>query len=351
MNVHISYKIDKNPEIERELSHHLGKLQKLLQAFRPELVHLKGNVEQNVPRKGVMVSLNLRLPSGQMAAQESATSATAALKSAFDELVQQLNRHKQLLRNTHKWQRRRAGEGKPQPEVPFENTLAAVQPLTVSAEDVRSYINAHLGRLERFVERELYFREAAEEIPAGSVSKEEVIDEAVARALTEGVEKPERLALEAWLYRLAIRSINELAAGNRDGSKDIHLEDSAWKRNVQGSDEAALQFHQPDESLTGENVVPDTRVPTPEDLAYSGEMITLVQFALERAQAEDRQAFVLYAIEGFSVDEISAITDRPQQSILSSITAAREHLRRSPPIANRFANRFKDRLLQQAGTV
>ena len=43
-----------------------------LQVFRPELVHLKGVVEQSSPRKGTTVSLNLRLPSGQMAVQQSA---------------------------------------------------------------------------------------------------------------------------------------------------------------------------------------------------------------------------------------------------------------------------------------
>jgi RNA polymerase sigma factor (sigma-70 family) len=347
MNVHISYKIDKTSEIEKELNHHIAKLQKRVQAFRPELVHLKGNIEQNIPRKGVMVSLNLRLPSGQMAAQESATTATAALKAVFDELVQQLNRHKQLLRSSHKWVRRGAAEGRPQQQVPFENTIAAVQPRTVSSEDIRSYVNANLGRLELFIERELYFLETSDQIQRGSVTTNEVVDEAVARALTEGVEKPDKLALEPWLYRLAIRSINELNAGNRDGRAEVHLEDSAWKRNVQASDEPVLQFHQPDEGMTAENVIADARIPTPEDLAYSEEMITLVQFALEGADAKDREPFILYAMEGFSVDEICAILDRAPESVRNSIVAAREHLRRSPPIANRF----KDRLLRKTGTA
>jgi len=70
MNVHISYKVPKTPEIEKEIQHRTGKIQKRLQVFRPELVHLKGAVEENSPREGTTVSLNLRLPSGQMAAQE-----------------------------------------------------------------------------------------------------------------------------------------------------------------------------------------------------------------------------------------------------------------------------------------
>jgi RNA polymerase sigma factor (sigma-70 family) len=340
MNVHISYKVRKTPDIEKEINHIVHKLQKRLQVFRPELIHLRGIVEENSPREGFVVSMNLRLPSGQMAVQESAPTAAAALKAVCDDLLQQVTRHKDLLRNSHKWRRRRSARREPQ--VPFEETVAAVQPSTVSGDDIRSYVNVNLGRLDRFVEREIYFREAAEQMPADSVAKEEVIDEVIARALGDGAEKPELLALEPWLYRLAIRSIGDLAARVNDSVSSIHLEESARTPNVRASDEPELQFHQPDETLTEESVIPDTRVATPEDVAYTDEMITLVQYALSGTKRTDREAFILHTIEGFSVEEISAITDRKPEEIRASITAAREHLRRSPPIANRF----KDKLLQ-----
>ena len=64
----------------------------------------------------------------------------------------------------------------------------------------------------------------------------------------------------------------------------MHLEDSARRQNVRASDEPELQFHQPDETLTGENVIADRRASTPEDIASSDEMVTLVQFALEGRQ-------------------------------------------------------------------
>src|SRR5690242_15165840 len=140
MNVHISYKLNKTPDTEKEINHFIEKLRKRLQVFRPELVHLKGVLEQNSPREGTTVSLNLRLPSGQMAVQKSGPNATAAVRAAFDDLVQQLNKHKDLLRNSHKWPRwRRVAQPRPEPQVPFEETIAAVQPPTVSPDDVRSY--------------------------------------------------------------------------------------------------------------------------------------------------------------------------------------------------------------------
>src|SRR5579885_70643 len=119
MNVHFSYKDRKLPEVEKEINHQTEKLRKRLQVFRPELVHLKGSIEQNSVREGVIVSLNLRLPSGQMAVQETASSGQSAVKAAFEDLVQQINRHKDLLRSSHRWQRRRAQSGRSEPQVPF----------------------------------------------------------------------------------------------------------------------------------------------------------------------------------------------------------------------------------------
>ena len=87
MNVHISYKLRKTPDLEKEVNHLIEKLGKRLQFFRPDLMHLKGVVEQSSPRQGTIVSLNLRLPSGQMAAQRSARTPVAAIKSAFYDLL------------------------------------------------------------------------------------------------------------------------------------------------------------------------------------------------------------------------------------------------------------------------
>jgi RNA polymerase sigma factor (sigma-70 family) len=311
-------------------------------------VHLRGTIEQNSPREGFTVSLNLRLPSGQMASQESAPAAQAALKGAFEDLLEQLSKHKDMLRSSYKWQRRRrVGTTRPQPQVPFEETLAAAPLPTVSAEDVRSYVNANLGRLERFVEREISYREAADMLQAQTVDREEVIDEAVARAMGDGVDKPERLALEPWLYRLALRSLDDLAARNSQQGDSVSMGESTRKPNVRGSDEPQLQYHQPDELQTAESTIADDRTANPEQIASSDEMVAMIYLALREAEDVDREAFVLYALEGFSIPEISAISDRQPEEVRASIAKARDHLRKSPPISNQF----RDKLLQKTGTI
>ena len=336
MNVHVTYKVPKSPDIEKEINHQVEKIRKRLQVFRPELVHLKASLEQNSAREGTLLSINLRLPSGQMAVQGRASSPTAAVKSAFDDLMQQITRHKELLRSTHKWRRRRAASGEAtQPGVPFEQTVAAVLPPSISADDVRSYVNVNLSRLQRFVERELYFRNADQKLVEEGASTEEVVDEVVARALGDG-ERPEKLALEPWLYRLAMQVMDEISAVVENDTDSIHLEESRRRQNVQGSDEVAFQFHQPDEGWTRESTIPDRRITNPEQARYSDEMLALMHAALKEADRTDREAFLLYGMEGFSLPEVASITGRHPEAVRESVERARDLIRHAPSMAHEF---------------
>jgi len=344
MNVHVSYRLHKAPAVEKDVQHQIERLQKRLQIFRPELIHLKGVVEEVSAREGTSVSLNLRLPSGQMAVQTKAPTAAAAVKAAFEDLLLQVTKHKDLLRSSHKWHRSRRGNtarpGVLVHEVPFEQTLAVVFPPTISADDIRSYVNANLSRLDRFVEREIYFRETQDGMLPDSVSRDEVIAEAIASAMSEGQEKPEKLALEPWLYRQALRALDELSRSDEPNGNAVPLEESARRQNVKASDEPELQFHQPDESFTGETVIPDARVATPEQIMASDELLRLIASALRDLGSGPREAFILHAMEGFSVDEIVAITGQPAERVLTYVSAARDHLRKAPGLATQFKGRF-----------
>src|SRR5512146_2892738 len=108
MDVHVSYKSGKTSEVEREFEIQIRKLERRLRVFNADLVHLHAIVDAGNGH-GPSTSLNLRLPSGQMAVQktvEIGESVLAAVKAAFTDLVAQLTRHKDLLRG--QWARRMA---------------------------------------------------------------------------------------------------------------------------------------------------------------------------------------------------------------------------------------------------
>lgn len=341
MNVHISYKAGKTPEIEREFQNQLKKLERRLQAFNPDLVHFHAIVdEQN--GQGASTSLNLRLPTGQMAVQKSGENILAAVKNAFADLLSQLNKHKELLRGQWNWKSRR-GSGRQQivePAVPFEQTLAAVnvsqQSTAAGANgDVRNWVNANLDRLEKFVDRELRLRFATGQIRRDQVTREEVIDEVIMNALSAEHGTPEQLSIESWFYRLALKAIRHLNHSNAD-TANVSLDAPAGVQNVTGSDENVLQYHQPDDSLQEENVIPDDNVRTPEEIVSSEEMVAQLDFVLHGLKPQEREVFVLYTLEGFTIDEISRITDLPADRIPKSIHHARKVVQQKLPPQNEF---------------
>ena len=76
--------------------------------------------------------------------------------------------------------------------------------------------------------------------------------------------------------------------------------------------------------------------PLPNRPLTSDEMIALVQAALRGVDRTDREAFLLYGIEGFSLNEIAAITGRHTEAVRESVQRARDCVRSAPSIASEF---------------
>jgi RNA polymerase sigma factor (sigma-70 family) len=368
MNLHFSFKSAKTSDAEKEIQSHVHKLERFLHAFRPELVHLHGTVAAG-RHEGISANLNLRLPTGQLFATNEGDNDTAALKAAFTDLLTQLKRHKELLRSEHKWRRsKRTSIRVSDMEHIVKDALerAALHPpkyqngkvhdeITVHhfdehnrnlfQADVRAYINANVAKLERFIDRELRFFESNGQLEPDQVGREEVLDEIVVSALS-AEEKPANVSVERWLYKLAIRAIQSVATANHDGA-EVHLEARVGGQNVSGTDDALLQYHQPGEVISRADLIPDEHFGNPEEIAANDEWIDQLEQALRGASPEQRESFILYAIEGFTVAEISHVTERPPERIKQAIAAARSLLMKKLP----SSNVLKQKLIQHSSHV
>ncbi len=329
MNVHFTYKLGKSPKIEEYLQSQIEKLGPRLHVFNPDMVSLRGLIEE-APKSGFTVALNLRLPAGQMAARASAETLHAAIRISFEDLTEQLRKHKEHLRSQYRYPRVRGSERQRiEPQVAFESTVAAVMPEKISSGDVAGFVNANLERLQRYIERELRFRRDSGQRRLVEISAEEVIDEVIASALDEHRPRPEKIALEPWLYRLSRSAMDRLGNQLESGQKSVRLNDEELHPVEDVDGEEMMQFYHPDETVTNENLIPDHRGSTPEDDASREELMTMVERALRKATKHQREAFLLFTLEGFRLAEIAAITERTAEQVQADVTVAREHLRRS----------------------
>ena len=338
MNVHVSYKAGKTPEVEREFHVQIQKLRRRLYVFKPDLVHLHGFVEQDNSHSASS-SLNLRLPSGQIAAQHSGENALAAVKAAFADLLSQVTKHKELLRGHWSRTQRRAAES--QSEGRQRGTAAVSAAATrapspaVAQPEAESWISANLPGLRDFVEAELQLFVASGQIREGQITSEEVIDEVMVSALSRDDSRSALLSPESWFHHLALRAIPRLIKINAD-TGNLSLDAPAGEQNVTGSDENVLQYYQPDDKLNEENVIGDSTVRTPEEIVLGEEMVAQLDIILHEVSTADREAFVLYTLEGFTVDEISRLVSRKREEVQKSIQHARERVQQKLPEQNQF---------------
>jgi RNA polymerase sigma factor (sigma-70 family) len=333
MNVHFTYKLDKSPSVEYYLQSQIEKLGPRLHVFNPDMVSLRGCFEE-APKSGFAVALNLKLPAGQMAVKARAETLQGAIRIAFDDLTDQLRKHKEHLRSQYRYPRVRGNERhRVEPQVAFESTLAAVKPTLISSLDVTGFINANLGRLHGYVERELRARRDNGQRRLNAVSVEEVIDEAIANALDEHQPRPEKIALEAWLYRLSRAAMDRLGNQLNSAAHPVRLGDEDRSQVPDIDNEEMRQFYHPDERVTNENLIADRHGSTPEDDASREELMTMVERALRHATDQQREAFMLFTLEGFRLAEIATIMQRSLEQVHSDVNTAREHLRRAltPP--------------------
>lgn len=73
-------------------------------------------------------------------------------------------------------------------------------------------------------------------------------------------------------------------------------------------------------------------------------MIDQVEAALLGADRKDRDAFILFAVEGFTPQEIAAISDLTADDVRASIQRARERLKGTVTMPNEF----KEKLLEHS---
>ena len=97
-----------------------------------------------------------------------------------------------------------------------------------------------------------------------------------------------------------------------------------------------LQYHQPDDSLPEESVIRDESVRTPEEILAGDEMVDQLDVVLRGVHSNDREAFVLFTLEGFTVDEISRLAGRPAEQVRQSIHDARRHIQQKLPMQNQL---------------
>lgn len=259
MQVHFSYPHGApNRDMERVIAIQLRKLTQLLGRFSPDLIHLHGVAEHGSPKQGPLCSLQLWLPTARLHAKERARDLPTAVRASFDRIVQQVKKHKEVLRREGEWKRkryrvRREAKESRAGELHLENRR-----------DLRDYLDQVLPQLKLFIDRELRFRHLSGEPDAPEIQEEEILNEVVARALED---HKEFSGTQVPFHRLL--------------NVAIHVLNGAFKKT--GASKKKI----------GRITIPESADPA--------------DLCLSNLPAKKRQIYVLHALEGFSFEEAAQV--------------------------------------------
>lgn len=342
MHVHFIVQVPKSSTLDEHIQRLGRKIERLLAVFQPDLVRLRGRLTRNSVRAGVICSLSLNLPTGQLASEASAANAQLALHQAGDDIVEQIKKHKQRLHR----EQRRSGHATVR-NMPAAGELA---PAPVSNEserqDLSAYIAANVDQLRRFVARQLRLREQWGQLRPGQLDVREVLDEMIADALSSP--NGRHPAPPRWFYLLAVQAIHRLAGqtdqqygGEVSDSLDRELTEAEKRREEEEEYAEFSAVEQPQLS----DITPDLSMGTPEEAAATEEAVTLLEAALERLPPRQREDLVLFAIEGFALDEIAMLSRRTPEQVLHDVRQANEQLARQDNIPGEL----RRLLVEQAG--
>ena len=291
-----------------------------------DAIFLRLFVDENAARRLYHVSLTCDVPGRMLAAQEERHNAEEAVREAFTEIERQLEKHKETLSHSYLYRRPARREA-----------LRNIRAEAVAAEERKRELfsalaERHLKQLYNFVRREIAYRQAAGDLPPGEVTAEDAVDSTLLQAYREFVKDPAEREIKSWLIGLAVDEVEaevKRSKAERAGSVRIEedIPETPRTEEVSTLGDEIMDFYQPDEDQKLEDIIPDLRAPTPEQILESRELQRYINRTLGALPRVWRRDFILHHVEGAPVAEIARMTKQTESEVEGNLEYAREYLR------------------------
>jgi ribosomal subunit interface protein len=324
--------------LRKKLRQKIAKLEKHLQHFPPDTVHLHVALERNPKKEFYTAALTLRVPSNILRSEKSSPDLIKAFDDAVKSLLRELESLKAQLRRDTFWKRKERREQLRQ----LKAARFAAEPQTEGVgpqslgDVIRELLASHHARLLRYVRRHLWHAVTARELPANAIDPRAVVDEVARRALAAPERKPDKLSYLLWLYVLARQ---ELA--RRRKALQAQAEETVSLEKVQaleddGAEAEGYDAEQPLDIIEREleppvvptgDVLPDPAAVSPAEIVSRRELLAELRRTANAWPRPEREVFELHFVEGFEPDEVAMILGQPVASVRKLIEAVQQRVR------------------------
>ena len=297
---------------QRLIDRHCAKIRKLLPTFAADTVDLDVNLEKLPRGSQYQTGVVLTLPQRVIRVEEIENNPATSLVLAFTELRRRVKRFKSQLNRERLWRKA---------ELETPESAPSTTALYLEGE-----AGEHIEKLENYVRREIYHQVLTGVIPPGLIEPQSIVDEVYVRVTSRPEARPGDLTVEQWMFQVARNLLRNRMREIEERFEESPLEEPPNSERRWDDDD--LNFYQPDESLRLEDLLKDSAGYNPEELLTQDESEERLQRAVAALPQAARESFVLFALEGFTSDEVAMMTGRKPAQILDDVEDAREILRR-----------------------
>lgn len=193
-------------------------------------------------------------------------------------------------------------------------------------------IGRHLNGLYHYVRHQLAYLQSVGDLLPDELTPEDVVDAVLLRAYREFVNDPPERKIRSWLIRLAREHLTaEVRRLRGERERTVHIEEdipeTPPEEYVSTLGEEILYFHEPEEDLKLEDVIPDLKVPTPEQEAERAELRRCLEAALAGMPRTWRRALLLRHAAGLSGPALARALRKPPPDVERMLVTARAYLR------------------------
>jgi DNA-directed RNA polymerase specialized sigma24 family protein len=174
------------------------------------------------------------------------------------------------------------------------------------------FVERDVAAVYDFVVRELSYHDALNDLGANELDPYDIIDEAFLQLVEQGAGDgtgglPPRRRLEHAVLEVLHRKVAELEERERrESSLEGNYRDPAEEDGFRTLGEHVLDFWQPDQDLSQQDVIPDLETPTPAEVEDMRERQHEIYAALSALPRRWREDFVLFAVEHWTLEELAS---------------------------------------------
>jgi RNA polymerase sigma factor (sigma-70 family) len=262
------------------------------------------------------VTLTLAIAGRELLARAEDLSPVMATRQAFEKLSRKVTSLIEECRTEGFWRRTSRDR--------FAESLRK-ETVTTNSEAAAT-IDRELSELYNFVRREIAMAQAQGDLKRGDLAVAEIVDEVALTALEQYEERPEKLNFRPWLFQLALDLIKRR---KREIERDYKALTSFEVTDVEQPEveDEIYDFYQPDDEVRLKDLISDGCLPTPEETVAEREFQQHINRALAQLPRRWREAFILFSVEGLTLEEVARVTRQPVDATRRAIELARELLR------------------------